>query len=41
MAVAVVIGLFTRRIDPKDFMILASMSFAFYFTKSTPDVPKA
>lgn len=32
MAVAVVIALFIGKIEAKDFMVLASMSFAFYFT---------
>lgn len=31
MAIAVVAGLFTKVIDPKDFMVLASMAFTFYF----------
>jgi NADH:ubiquinone oxidoreductase subunit 2 (subunit N) len=31
MALAVVAGLFTKVIDPKDFMVLASMAFTFYF----------
>ena len=31
MAAAVVAGLFTGHIDAKDFMVLASMAFAFYF----------
>lgn len=31
MAVATVAGLFMGKIDPKDFMILASMAFSFYF----------
>jgi len=31
MALAVVAGLFTGKIDPKDFMVLASMAFTFYF----------
>ena len=33
MAVAVVAGLFTKIIDAKDFMVLASMAFTYYFTK--------
>lgn len=32
MALAVVAGLFTKVIDPKDFMVLASMAFTFYFS---------
>lgn len=31
MAGATIAGLFTAKIDPKDFMILASMAFSFYF----------
>ena len=31
MAVAVVILTFIKIIDPKDFMMLASMAFSFYF----------
>ena len=32
MAVATIGGLFSSKIDPKDFMMLASMAFAFYFS---------
>lgn len=32
MTLAVIGGLFTGRIDPKDFMMLASMCFTFYFS---------
>lgn len=32
MALATVAGLFLAKIDPKDFMMLASMAFAFYFS---------
>jgi uncharacterized membrane protein AbrB (regulator of aidB expression) len=31
-ALAVVAGLFTKILDPKDFMVLASMAFTFYFS---------
>lgn len=31
MAVAVVVGMFYEKVDAKDFMILASMAFSFYF----------
>ncbi len=31
MTFATIGGLFTGKIDPKDFMILASMAFSFYF----------
>ena len=32
MALAVVAGLFLNKIDPKDFMVLSSMAFTFYFS---------
>lgn len=32
MALAVTAGLFLGKIDAKDFMMLASMAFAFYFS---------
>lgn len=32
MAVAVIVLTFVGKVDPKDFMILASMAFSFYFT---------
>lgn len=36
MAIAVILGLFLGKIEAKDFMVLASMAFAFYFvTPST------
>lgn len=31
MTLATVAGMFMNKIDPKDFMILASMAFSFYF----------
>ncbi len=31
MAVAVIVGMFYGKVDAKDFMILASMAFSFYF----------
>ena len=31
MAVAVIAGMFYGKVDSKDFMILASMAFSFYF----------
>lgn len=31
MATATIAGLFYDKVDPKDFMILASMAFSFYF----------
>lgn len=33
MVIAVIGGLFMGKIDSKDFLTLASMAFAFYFTK--------
>lgn len=42
MAVAVVILTFIGIVDPKDFMILASMAFSFYFAnKGNPTEPYA
>jgi hypothetical protein len=32
MTLAVIVGLFTKILDPKDFMVLASMAFTFYFS---------
>jgi hypothetical protein len=31
ITLAVVAGLFTKVIDPKDFMVLATMAYTFYF----------
>lgn len=31
MAIATIVGMFYGKVDPKDFMILASMAFSFYF----------
>ena len=31
MALATVVGMFMKLIDPKDFMVLTSMAFGFYF----------
>lgn len=31
MAVAVIAGLFVGKVEAKDFMVLASMAFSFYF----------
>lgn len=36
MAVALVAGLFTKIVDAKDFIVIASMVFTYYFTKGTP-----
>lgn len=36
VAVATVVLAFLKIIDPKDFLALSSMVFAFYFTKSNP-----
>lgn len=42
MAAAVVVLTFLKIIDPKDFMVLASMAFAFYFSsKGDPALPFA
>jgi len=40
MALAIIVALFLNKIDPKDFIALASMSFVYYFTKKngTPAV---
>lgn len=32
MALATIAGLFLHVVDPKDFMVLSTMAFAFYFT---------
>lgn len=39
MAVAVVVGVFANKIDPKDFVGLASMAFVYYFTRQQ-ETPK-
>lgn len=41
MACAVVAGLFLGKIESKDFMVLASMTFAFYFTIRDGGTPSA
>lgn len=42
MAVAVVVLTFTGKLDAKDFMVLASMAFSFYFAnKGEPSEPFA
>lgn len=42
MAVAVIVGMFYGKVDAKDFMILASMAFSFYFAnKGEPNEPFA
>ena len=42
MAVATIVGMFYGRVDAKDFMILASMAFSFYFAnKGESDQPFA
>jgi len=33
IAVALVSGLFVGKVDPKDFMVIASMVFTYYFTR--------
>ena len=37
IAIAVIVLTALGKVDAKDFMVLASMVFAFYFTKSTPN----
>ena len=40
MALATVVGLFAGKVDAKDFMVLVSMSFTFYFSfKGNTDQP--
>ena len=41
VALAVIGAMFLRIIDAKDFMILASMVFSYYFTKDKGDTPIA
>lgn len=41
MALAVIAGLFTGHIDSKDFMVLASMAFTFYFANKGESNPAA
>lgn len=42
MAVATITGMFYGKIDAKDFMVLASMAFSFYFAnKGEPAEPFA
>lgn len=33
IAIAVIVGMFLGKVDAKDFMVLASMAFTFYFTR--------
>jgi hypothetical protein len=44
MTVALIAGVFTKIIDPKDFIVLASMVFTFYFSNkpvgSTGEIAK-
>jgi hypothetical protein len=37
MALATTAGLFVGKIDPKDFLMLASMAFSFYFANKPTD----
>jgi hypothetical protein len=39
MAVATVAGMFIGKIEPKDFMMLASMAFSFYFAQKGDSTP--
>ncbi len=42
MTLAVIAGLFVGKIDPKDFIMLTSMAFTFYFAnKGDPTQPYA
>jgi len=42
MTLAMVAGLFSGKVDPKDFFVLASMVFTFYFSnKGDSSLPKA
>jgi len=42
MCLSTIAGLFTGKIDPKDFMVLASMAFTFYFAnKGDSNAPYA
>jgi len=40
IAVAVVAGMFIGKIDAKDFMVLASMAFTYYFTRDRGTYPQ-
>jgi hypothetical protein len=37
MTIAVIAGMFIGKIDAKDFMMLASMAFTFYFSNKPTD----
>ena len=37
MTLALIAGVFTKIIDPKDFIVLASMVFTFYFSNKPTD----
>lgn len=34
LTLALIGGMFTGHVDPKDFIVLVSMAFTYYFTKS-------
>lgn len=36
MAASLVVLTFVGKVDPKDFVVLASSAFTYYFSKSTP-----
>lgn len=36
ITVALIIGLFLGKVDPKDFMVLASMVYVYYFNAKQP-----
>lgn len=39
LALTACVGFFTGRLESKDFMLLAAMAFAFYFTKPVGTTP--
>ena len=41
MTLALIAGLFTNKVDAKDFVMLASMSFTFYFANKGETLPFA
>ena len=41
LAVTACAGFFLKLLDPKDFMVLASMAFGFYFAAKPSDVSEA
>lgn len=41
MAIAVIVLTLLGMVDPKDFIALASMAFAYYFTRDRGEMPTA